>query len=53
VVEVESGMEFLSPKTDKELKVMKEICYGTCTPNSRLSCQMKIAKPNGLVRLKY
>ena len=53
VVEVETGMEFLSPKTDKEIKVMKEICYGPCTPNSRLSCQMKIAKPNGLVRLKY
>jgi len=53
VVEVEQGMEFLSDKTDKEIKVMKEICYGTCTPNSRLSCQMKIAKPNGVVRLKY
>jgi len=53
VVEVEQGMEFLSPKTDKEIKVLKEICSGTCTPNSRLSCQMKIVKPNGVVRLKY
>ena len=53
VVEVVAGMEFLSPKTDKEFKVMKEVCYGTCTPNSRLSCQMKISKPNGVVRLKY
>lgn len=53
VVEVVQGMEFLSDKTDKELKVLKEICFGTCTPNSRLSCQMKIIKPNGIVRLKY
>lgn len=53
VVEVEAGMEFLSDKTDKEVKVLKEICSGTCTPKSRLSCQMKIARPNGVVRLKY
>jgi hypothetical protein len=46
-------MEFLSEKTEKEVKVLKEVCSGTCTPNSRLSCQMKIIKPNGLVRLKY
>jgi ferredoxin len=50
VVEVVQGMEFLSEKTEKEFKVLKEICSGTCTPNSRLSCQMKIAKPNGIVR---
>lgn len=53
VVEVVQGMEFLSEKTEKEYKVLKEICSGTCTPNSRLSCQMKIDKPNGIVRLKY
>ncbi len=53
VVEVVQGMEFLSPKTDKEVKVLKEICYGTCTPSSRLSCQMKVAKSNGIIRLKY
>jgi ferredoxin len=53
VVEVESGVEFLSGKTDKEVKALKEACVGTCTPNSRLSCQMKVVKPNGLVRLKY
>lgn len=53
VVEVVQGMEFLSPKTDKEVKVLKEICYGTCTPNSRLSCQMKVVKSNGIIRLKY
>lgn len=53
IVEVVQGMEFLSPKTDKEIKVFKEIYSGTCTPNSRLSCQMKIAASNGIVRLKY
>jgi len=53
VVEVESGMEFLSPITEKEVKVMKEVCSGTCTANTRLSCQMKISKSNGVVRLKY
>jgi ferredoxin len=53
VVEVVQGMEFLSEKTEKEFKVLKEICSGTCTPNSRLSCQMKVDKPNGIVRLKY
>lgn len=53
IVEVVQGMEFLSGKTDKEVKVLKEILFGTCTPNSRLSCQMKIIKPNGIVRLKY
>ncbi len=53
IVEVESGVEFLSPKTEKEFKVIKEICVDTCAPNYRLSCQMKIVKPNGVVRLKY
>jgi ferredoxin len=53
VVEIEQGMEFLTPLTDKEVKVLKEICSGTCTPNSRLSCQMKIAKANGVVRIRY
>lgn len=53
VVEVVQGMEFLSEKTEKEFKVLSEICAATATPNSRLSCQMKIAKPNGIVRLKY
>ncbi len=53
IVEVVQGMEFLSEKTDKEIKVLKESCAGLCTTNTRLSCQMKIAKPNGVVRLKY
>lgn len=52
-IEIVQGMEFLSPKTDKEIKVLKEICAGTCTPNTRLACQMKIDKPNGVVRIKY
>jgi ferredoxin len=53
VVEVEQGMEFLSPINEKEVKVIKEACAGTCTDNTRLSCQMKVVKPNGLVRIKY
>ncbi len=53
VVEIEQGMEFLTDKTDKEVKVLKEVCSGTCTPNSRLACQMKIDKPNGVIRIKY
>jgi len=52
IVEVVQGMEFLSEKTAKEIKVLKEICIGT-SANTRLSCQMKISKPNGTVRLKY
>ena len=51
IVEVESGMEFLSPVTDKEKKVLQNL--GLTTEKTRLSCQMKIAEPNGLVRLKY
>ncbi|MDX9796383.1 MAG: 2Fe-2S iron-sulfur cluster-binding protein [Sulfurimonadaceae bacterium] len=53
VVEIEQGMEFLSPINDKEKKVIKENCAGTCTDKTRLSCQMKIVKPNGIVRIKY
>jgi ferredoxin len=53
VVEIEQGMEFISPINDKEVKVIKESCGGTCTDNTRLSCQMKIVKPNGVVRIKY
>ncbi|NCD11315.1 MAG: (2Fe-2S)-binding protein [Epsilonproteobacteria bacterium] len=53
VVEIVQGMEFLSPKNAKELKVLKEICVGTCSDKARLACQMKIEKPNGVVRIKY
>lgn len=53
IVEVEQGMEFLSPVTDKEIKVLKEVCPEIATDKTRLSCQMKIAKSNGVVRLKY
>ena len=53
VVEVEQGMEFLSEINEKEVKVIKEACAGTCTDNTRLSCQMKVVKPNGVVRIKY
>lgn len=51
IVEVESGMEFLSPVTDKEKKVLANL--GLTTQKTRLSCQMKINQQNGLVRLKY
>lgn len=51
VVMIESGMEFLSDVTDKEITVMKML--NETNPKARLSCQMKIVEPNGLVRLKY
>jgi ferredoxin len=51
IVTIESGMEFLSDVTDKEKAVMKML--NEANPKARLSCQMKIAHPNGLVRLKY
>lgn len=51
VVMIESGMEFVSPITDKEVAVMKTL--NEASPKARLSCQMKIVEPNGLVRLKY
>ena len=51
VVLIESGMDFLSPMTDKEKAVMKTI--GESSPKARLACQMKIVEPNGMVRIKY
>jgi ferredoxin len=51
IVYVETGMEYLSDVTDKEKIVMKNV--GEPSPKARLACQMKIAEPNGLVRLKY
>ena len=51
IVSIESGMEFLSPMTDKEVTVMKML--NEKSPKARLSCQMKIIAPNGLIRLKY
>lgn len=53
VVEVLQGMEFLSPKTEKEDKVLKVVEATNPKKNLRLSCQMKIALPNGHIRLKY
>ncbi|RXJ81562.1 2Fe-2S iron-sulfur cluster-binding protein [Arcobacter sp. F2176] len=53
VVEIEQGMEFISPINEKEVKVIKENCVGTATEKTRLSCQMKIVKPNGVIRIKY
>lgn len=51
IVSVESGMEFLSDVTEKEKAVMKML--NEANPKARLSCQMKITHPNGLVRIKY
>jgi ferredoxin len=51
VVMIETGMEYLSEMTDKEKAVMKTL--NETSPKARLSCQMKIVEPNGLVRLKY
>jgi ferredoxin len=53
VVEIVQGMEFLSEINAKEIKVIKEVCAGLNTQNLRLSCQMKIERPNGVVRIKY
>ncbi|MBN2965436.1 (2Fe-2S)-binding protein [Sulfurospirillum sp. T05] len=54
-VSIEQGMEYLSPVTPKEVKVVKEVLVGTgfTTEKIRLSCQMKVDKPNGLIRIKY
>lgn len=51
VVMIETGMEYLSELTDKEKAVMKML--NESNPKARLSCQMKIVAPNGLIRLKY
>jgi len=51
IVLIESGMEFLSGKTDKERAVLKTV--GETNPKARLACQMKITEPNGHVRIKY
>jgi ferredoxin len=51
VVTIESGMEFLSPVTDKEVAVLKTV--GEQSPKARLACQMKIVEHSGLVRIKY
>ena len=51
VVMIESGMEYLSDITDKEKAVMKML--NEPSPKARLSCQMKIVKHDGLVRIKY
>ena len=51
VVYIESGMEYLSDVTDKEVTVMKTL--NEQNPKARLACQMKITQPNGLVRIKY
>ncbi len=51
LIDVVTGGEFLNPMTDKEKKVISNLC---CTKaETRLACQMKVEKPNGLVRLKY
>ena len=46
-------MEFISEINEKEKKVIAEAGAGTNTEKSRLSCQMKIVKPNGVIRIKY
>lgn len=51
VVMIESGMDYLSPVTDKEKAVLKTL--NESNPKARLACQMKIVAPNGLVRIKY
>ncbi|MDR3347879.1 MAG: (2Fe-2S)-binding protein [Helicobacteraceae bacterium] len=51
IVDVVSGMDFLSPKTEKEKVVLAN--FPDASPNARLVCQMKVQKHDGLIRLKY
>lgn len=51
VIQVVEGMEFLSPLNEKEKKVLSTM--PDHHKNSRLSCQMKIIKGGGNIRLKY
>lgn len=51
VINVVEGMEYLTPLNDKEKKVLSTM--PDHHTNSRLSCQMKIAKAGGVVRLRY
>ena len=53
LVSIEQGMEFISDINDKEKKVLAEAGAGMNTEKSSLSCQMKIVKPNGVIRIKY
>ena len=50
---MDPGREFSSDSKDKEKKVIAEAGAGMNTEKSRLSCQMKIVKPNGVIRIKY
>ena len=51
VVMIESGMEYMSEITAKEIAVLKTL--NETNPKARLACQMKVIAPNGLVRIKY
>ncbi|MEY4504233.1 MAG: hypothetical protein RL154_526 [Pseudomonadota bacterium] len=53
VVEVLSGMEFLNAKNAKEEKVLATVEAIDLKPNMCLACQLKVEKPNGLIRIKY
>jgi len=51
IINVVEGMEFLSPLNDKEKKVLSTMPDHHI--NSRLSCQMKVVKGGGYIRLRY
>jgi len=51
VINVLEGMDFLSPLNEKEKKVLSTMPDHHL--NSRLSCQMKIVKGGGSIRLRY
>jgi len=51
IVEVVQGSEFLSPRTEKEKNVLKNV--GESKPHARLACQMHILSENGHIKLKY
>ncbi len=51
VIQVIEGMGFLNSLEEKEVKVLASM--PDHHPNSRLSCQMKIIKGGGNIRLRY
>lgn len=51
ILDIQQGNEYLSPINEKEKTVLKN--FPDAPKNGRLACQLEIAKPNGLVRVKY
>jgi len=52
IVEIEQGKEFLSEIELQEKETLEEMNKCDKSKNYRLACQMKITKPNGLIRIR-